>query len=154
MFQIAMLSLSLVNANPAAHDAGSQFNRWERRLRARIAEFNVVPADTGNDPACDLTIGFVIGADGRPQDATIRQSSCKPYYERAAYRLVRQLGRIGAVPSATGANYPVTLKLSYGVAPTVAADRLLSETLEAEREATADRNMRIVTTLRTAGISR
>lgn len=154
MFQLAMLSLSLVNASPLAHDIGPQFDRWERRLRAKIAALNVVPADAANDPACDVTIGFEIGADGRPKNANIRSSSCKPYYERAAHRLVRQLGRLGAVPSAIGANHPVTLKLSYGVAPTATADRQLTESLEAERQAYQERNMRIVTTLRTAEISR
>ena len=154
MFQLAMLSLSLVNANPLAQEIAPQFNRWERRLRAKIAVLNVVPADSANDPACDVTIGFEIGADGRPKNATIRNSSCKPYYERAAYRLVRQLGRIGAVPSAVGARHPVTLRLSYGAAPTATADRQLTESLEAERKAYAERNMRIVTTFRTAGIGR
>lgn len=154
MFQIAMLSASLVNASPLPEAIGPQFDRWERRLRARIAELNVVPAFTANDPACDVTIGFTIGADGRPVNATIRESSCKPYYERAARRLVRQLGQVGAVPSADGGDHPVALKLSYGVAPTVAADRQLTQSLEAERQTYADRNMRIVTTLRTAGIAR
>jgi TonB family protein len=154
MFQLAMLSLSLVNASPQAQDLGPQFNRWERRLRAKVALLNVVSADAANDPACDVTIGFEIGDDGRPQNATIRESSCKPYYERAAHRLVRQLGRIGAVPSAIGVSHPVTLKLSYGVAPTAIADRQLTESLEAERRAYGDRNMRIVTAHRTAEISR
>lgn len=154
MFHLAMLSASLVNASPLPEDIGSQFDRWERRLRAKVAELNVVPAFTATDPACDVTIGFMIDANGRPTNATIRESSCQPYYDRAARRLVRQLGRVGPVPSVAGSNHPVVLKLSYGVAPTVAADRMLTQSLEAERQAYAERNMRIVTTLHAAGVNR
>lgn len=153
MLQVAMLSLSLLNAGPAPEDIGPQFDRWERRLRARVAELNLVPATTAKDPACNVTIGFTIGADGRPTNPTIRDSSCAPYYDRAARRLVRQLGQLGAVPSANG-DHAVVLKLSYGVAPTVAADRQLTKALNAERRAFADRNKRIVTTVRTANFNR
>lgn len=154
MLQVAMLSWSLLNASPAPEDIGQQFDRWERRLRAKVAELNVVPASSANDPACDVTVGFKIGADGRPANATIRESSCSIYYERAARRLVRQLGQVGAVPSANGDNHAVVLKLSYGVAPIVAGDRELSESLNAERRAFAERNKRIVTTVRTVNFNR
>ena len=149
MFQVAMLSMSLVHASALPADVGPQFERWERRLRSKVAELNVVPAFAANDPACDVTIAFTIGPDGRPAYPAIRDSSCAPYYDRAARRLVRQLGRIGAVPTATGANHPVVLKLSYGVAPTFEADRQLTNSLDADRMAYAKRNMRVVTALRT-----
>lgn len=154
MFQVAMLSLSLVNASPLPENVGAQFDRWERRLRAKVAELNVIPAFAANDPACDVTIGFSIGSDGRPANATIRESSCSPYYERTARRLVRQLGQVGPVPSATGSEHPVVLKLSYGEAPTAEADRKLTEALDAERQAYASRNLRVVTAQKTAGINR
>ena len=154
MFQVAMLSLSLVNSGSLPADVGTQFDRWERRLRSKVAARNLVPAFAANDPACHVMIGFTIGSDGRPADATIRESSCASYYDRAAHRLVRQLGRIGAVPTATGSDHPVVLKLSYGVAPTEDADRQLTKSLDADRQAYADRNMRIVTSMRTAGINR
>ena len=154
MFQVAMLSLSLASAIPLPEVVGSQFDRWERRLRARVAELNVVPAFAANDPACDVSIGFEIGIDGRPKNAIIRESSCTQYYERAAYRLVRQLGKIGAVPTATHRDHSVVLKLSYGVAPTVDADRELTQSLVAERQAFAARNLRIVSALRPAAVSR
>lgn len=154
MIQFAMLSMSLASAHPATTDVQRQFDRWERRLRARVAELHVVPVDAARDPACDVTIGFAIGADGRPTNATIRKSTCKAFYERATRRLVRQLGTIGRIPSVNGTDHFVELRLSYGVAPTAEADRQLSESLEAERRAYASRNLRIVTTLlRTASAS-
>ena len=155
MLQGVIVAMSLVNAGSAPEPVAIQFDRWETRLRARIAELHVVPDFAAKDAACDVTVGFAIGANGRPVNPTIRETTCPSYYDRAALRLVRLLGRIGAVPSADGYEHSVVLKLSYGVAPTLAADRQLTDSLEEERRHHASRNLRIVTTpLRTASAGR
>ena len=155
MLQVAIVAMSLVNAGAAPEPVATQFDRWETRLRARIAELHVVPDYAARDAACDVSVGFAIGTNGRPTNLTIRETTCQYDYDRAALRLVRQLGRIGAVPSADGNEHSVVLKLSYGVAPTLAADRQLTDYLEVERRHYASRNLRIVTTpLRTANAGR
>lgn len=143
---VAILSGFLASAHPSTGDVQEQYLRWERRLRAKVSELHLIPASAAGIPACDVTIGFAISADGRPADPTIRQSSCKAYYDRAALRLVKQLGRIGRVPSIAGNSHAVSLKLSYGVAPTAAADRQLSDALAAERLEHEGRNRKMVST--------
>ena len=155
MLQIAIIAMSLANAESTPEPVGAQFERWEKRLRARIAELHVVPEYAAKDAACDVSVSFAVGADGRPTNPEIRETTCQSYYGRAALRLVRQLGRIGAVPSADDNEHAVVLKLSYGVAPTAAADRQLSDALDKERRHYASRNLKIVTTtLRTASVGR
>ena len=155
MLQVAIMAMSLANAGPTPESVGARFESWEQRIRSRIAELHVVPEYAAKDDACDVSISFAIGKDGRPTAPTIRETSCPSYYDRAALRLVRHLGRVGAVPSADGNDHAVVLKLSYGVPPTAAADRQLNESLEKERSHYADRNLRIVTTpLRTASAGR
>jgi len=145
---LALLSFALAVADPsvihAAADVQQQFERWERRLRARIIELHVVPAAAKIDPPCDVVISFAIGRNRRPADAAIRNSSCKPFYDRAALRVVSQLGRVGRVPSMIGKDHRVLLKLSYGQAPTAVADRGLVEGLAAERQLHSRRNLEIV----------
>lgn len=135
--------LLLSNSPALAEDTQHRFDRWERRLRAKITELHVVPALP--DAPCDVTVSFAIGKDGRPTDATVRKSSCKPFYERAARQLVSRIGKIGKVPSASGTNHSVVLQLSYGVALNKAADHDLSASLEAERETSRRRNLQLIT---------
>ncbi len=145
---LVLLPLALVAAGPsatgAATDVQRQYERWERRLGARVTELHVVPAAAKMDPACDVIISFAIDHSQRPTDVAIRKSSCQPFHDRAALRLVRSLGRVGRVPSLTGEDHRVLLKLTYGQAPTAAADRELSNELEAERQASSRRNLEIV----------
>lgn len=155
MLHVAIMAMSLANAGSTSESVGAQYERWELRLRSRIAELHVVPEYAAKDAACDVSVSFAVGTDGRPTAPAIRETACPSYYDRAALRLVRHLGRIGAVPSADGNEHAVVLKLSYGVAPTAAADRQLTDSLEEERRHYASRNLRIVTTsLRTASAGR
>lgn len=153
MIQAALLPLLLLNSQPATTaKAEDSFTRWEQRLRNKVSRLHVVPASANDVPACDVTISFPISADGRPGTATIRQSSCQPFHERASRRLVRDLGRIGRVPSLSGKDHNVVLKLSYGRAPTEAEDRLLTAALEAERLANARRNVELVSFTRSGTV--
>jgi hypothetical protein len=130
----------------AANDVQQRYERWERRLRARVADLHVFPASAKPGPACDVVISFAVGRDERPSDPAIRTSSCSPFYDRAAYRLVRSLGRVGRVPSMSGNEHRVVLKLTYGSAPSAIADRDLTAALKAEGQAHSRRNIEIVTT--------
>ncbi len=147
-FNLALLPLAFavadLSAIPAAADVPQQYERWERRLRGRITDLQVVPGSAKLDPACDVVVSFAIGRNGRSAGAAIRNSSCKPFHDRAALRVVRELGRVGRVPSISGKDHRVVVKLSYGNAPTAAADRSLADALEAERLAYARRNLEIV----------
>ena len=155
MLQVAIMAMSIASAGSTQEPLIAQFERWERRLRARIAELHVVPEYAAKDSPCDVSVKFAVGQDGRPADPAIRETSCQSYYDRAALRLVRQLGQIGAVPSVDGSEHSVVLNLSYGVAPTAASDRQLNDSLEKERSHYADRNLTIVTApLRTASAGR
>jgi hypothetical protein len=149
VLSLILLPVALTVADPsvgrAPNDVQQQYERWERRLRARIAELHVVPVSAKQDRACDVVVSFAVGRDERPSDAAIRTSSCAPFYDRAAYRLVHSLGRVGRVPSMSGNGHRVMLKLSYGSAPSAAADRSLTDALEAERQSRSRRNVEIVT---------
>lgn len=149
--QVAMLPLLIISANSGTADVSQQYDRWERRLRARVEALHVVPAWVAGGAPCDVTVGFSIDAKGRPAEATIKQSTCQSFHERASLRLVRNLGGIGTIPSLSGNPQSVLLNLSYGTAPTQAADRQLSASLQSERRHWDERNLRIVTQpLRTA----
>jgi hypothetical protein len=138
---VAMLPLVLASAQPTFGQVEREFDQWERRLRAKIAELHVLPVSTADDRPCDVTISFTVGTNGRPAEPTIRKSSCDPFYERVSRRLVGQLGRIGQVPSVDGSHGAIVLELSYGAAPSAA----LTEQLESERETTRRRNIKLVT---------
>ena len=142
--QVAILTSMLASSHPASENVQLAFDRWEQRLRSKVAELHEVPASAARDAACDVMISFSIDRDGRPANAGIKESNCKRFYERSSLRLVRNLGGIGPVPSANDTDHKVLLKLSYGVADTAEADRRLSEQLEAERQASAGRNLRII----------
>jgi hypothetical protein len=144
-FQIAVLPLLMIGANSETTDVDHQYDRWERQLRARVEALHVVPAWVADGAPCDVTVGFSIDAKGRPAEPTIKQSSCQSFHERASLRLVRNLGGIGKIPSLSGNPQNVLLKLSYGSAPTQAADRQLSASLQSERRRWDERNLRIVT---------
>ena len=137
--------IALAGPNESATNVGQQFERWERRLRTRVADLHVVPADTQEIPACEVVLRFAIGEDGRPSDVVIRESSCGAFQDRTALGLVRNLGRIGPVPAMTGKDHRVVLKLTYGKEPGVLSDRRLNAALAAEREAHSRRNIEVVT---------
>ncbi len=136
--------LTVAATSQGSSDMTEQFERWERRLRARVERVHVVPADAQKISPCDVVVSFAIGDGGSPQDAAVRESSCSRYYDRRALSLVRGLNRIGAVPSNAGKQHRVMLKLTYGAQVDGAADRRLSDALEAERRARALRNLAIV----------
>jgi hypothetical protein len=144
----SLYSLLLAAAAASQTPGGpiEQFDRWERRLRARVEQLHVVPADRAQTSPCDVIVEFAVD-NGTPRAAAIRQSSCGRYHERRAVGLVRALGRIGAVPSAAGRAHQVLLKLSYGAQPDSAADRRLADALQVERDANAGRNRAIVAAL-------
>jgi len=150
LLSLLLVPVTLAVADPSvtrgANDVRQQYERWERRLRARIADLHVVPVSAKAEPACDVIIRFAVGRNERASDAAIRSSSCRPFYNRAAFRLVRSLGRVGRVPSLSGNEHHVMLKLTYGIAPSAAADRSLTQALEAERQVHSRRNVEIVTT--------
>jgi hypothetical protein len=150
MLSLILAPVALAVAEPSAtrtsFDVQQQYERWERQLRARILRLHVVPVSADRDLACDVVIDFAVSKDERPSDTAIRTSSCSPFYDRAAYRLVRSLGRVGRVPAMAGNGYRVVLKLTYGSVPSTAGDRSLTEALEAERQVHSRRNVKIVTT--------
>lgn len=146
---LVALPIAIAGANLSAEsstlDVERQFHRWERRLRTRIAERNVVPAASLDDPPCNVVVGFAVGENRRPASVEVVSSSCDSFYDRRAERLVRDLGRVGRVPSFTARKPRILLNLSYGSAPDAVADRRLTEALDAERQASLQRNLRIIT---------
>lgn len=113
------LSLADPGANGLAAEVQSDYRRWERRLRARVAELHHFPTGAEIDATGTVAVNFAIGSDGRATDITVERSSNHALFDRAASRLVRQLGSVGRVPSNSGRNHRVTLKLTYGGAPIV-----------------------------------
>ena len=143
---MSLLALSLASlAGQGTEDIAGRYQAWERQLRRRVAELQVMP--TAADPTVvgDVVLAFSIGNDGRPANVTIRRSSGVAMYDRAAKRVVRLLGRIGPVPTLSGRRHDVQLKLSYGVPADPDAERRLASTLDAERAAMATRNLAILT---------
>ena len=139
---IAGANLSSEGSTP---EVERRFHRWERRLRTRIAERNIVPEATLDDPACNVVVGFTVGEKRRPANVEVVKSSCDSCYNRRAQRLVRGLGRVGQVPSFSAKNHRVLVSLTYGSAANAVADRLLTNALAGERQASVQRNLRIVT---------
>ena len=113
---IAAGAMALSMAAPASADANllGRYAHWEQKLRDRVNSLLVYPDGMQAGEAGDVFVTFTLGQDGRPQRITIKQSSGEPIFDRAAVQLVSNLGRIGAIPSATRAINQVTLKLSYG----------------------------------------
>jgi TonB family protein len=111
---ILILAIGAAPATATVPDHGAQLQRWERRLRRRVAELHVFPGGADKDWAGEVAVRFSIGADGRPENAVIQRSSGNPVFDRAARRLVRLLGPIGRVPSTDGRDRTVLLGLSYG----------------------------------------
>jgi TonB family protein len=144
MFDPYSMLLTVAVATSAQADVAKRFDRWDRRVRARVERLHVVPAEAQNILPCQVAVRFAVGNDGKPAGAQIRESSCGRYYERKALALVRDLGRIGPVPSGAGQDQRVTLKLSYGAEQDRSADRRLTEALAAERRAYASRNLATV----------
>lgn len=142
---MVLLPLVIAAAAPSAAGTEQLFERWERRLRTRISELHTFPGGASKKELGDVVISFSIGKDGRPANAVIQKSSGNPTYDKAARRVVRLLGPIGPVPSVTGRDHRVQLKLSYGEALTAAADRQLTELLDIERQTLSQRNLAIVT---------
>jgi TonB family protein len=149
ILNLVLVPIALVAADPTANSESAkvqpQYERWERRLRDKIAKLHQFPRGAGKDSFGDVVISFAVGPDGRPADARIRQSSRNPLFDKAALHTVRLLGPIGRVPTQAVRDRRVLLKLSYGEAPTAAAERQLAHTLEAERQANSRRNLEIVT---------
>jgi TonB family protein len=141
---LALLTLGLISAQPPALVA-ERYVRWERRLRTRVAELHHFPGGAEQGSVGDVVVAFAIRPDGRPTHPVIRKSSGNPVLDRAARRVVRLLGPIGPVPSATAAKYDVVIKLSYGQAATPAADRDWDVALASERQAHSMRNLETVT---------
>lgn len=142
---MVFLSIAFAAAASSSGYIEQQYGRWERRLRTKVAELHIFPGGASKNELGDVVVSFAIGKDGRPTDAVIQKSSGNPIYDKAARRVVRLLGPIGPVPSMTGESHRVQIKLSYGYAPTPAADRQLSSALDAERQAHSQRNREIVT---------
>jgi len=143
-----LIPIALAVAGPSgsgASDTLQQFERWERRLRAKVAKLDILPSTVEKGSTGDVVISFSIGPNGRPNDAVIQQSSGNPLFDRLARRTVRLLGPIGPVPSMAGKDHRVVLKLSYGEAATWVADSEITRALEAERQAYSRRNLAIVT---------
>ena len=155
ILSLALLPTFLASANLPAVEAPTgvqqQYQRWEQRLRDRIAERNLLSATALKNPACKVVVGFTVGPDQRPDDIEVVKSTCDSFYDRKAQRLVRQLGRVGRVPSASGENYRVMLNLTYGEALDPAADRRLTAALESERRFHSRRNLDVVTTANRLG---
>lgn len=142
---MVLLSIALAAAEPSAADTEWLYDRWERRLRNKVAELHRLPGGADKSELGDVVISFSIGKDGRPTESVIRKSSGNRDYDKAARRVVRLLGPIGPVPSTSSQDRRVQLKLSYGIAPTVAVDRQLASALDMERQAASQRNLAIVT---------
>ena len=117
-----LLPLALGLAEPSAAGAASnvqdRYQRWERRLRTKVSELHVVPGGAEKGTAGSVGIRFAIGPNGRPVDPVIIRSSRNPLLDKAATRLVRQLGWLGQVPSVSGKTRRVVLDLAYGDAGT------------------------------------
>jgi TonB family protein len=111
---LAAASLSATTPVLARGDLLSRYAHWEERLRQRVNSLLVYPEGMQSGEGGDVLVSFMLGADGRPHRITIQQSSGEPIFDRAAVRLVSDLGKIGQVPSDAPAIDKVTLKLSYG----------------------------------------
>lgn len=147
-----MLALALLFiASPVADRPGSnadlqqRYQRWERRLRSRIARHLWLPQEADRYRLADVTVRFSIDPNGRPGNVTVLHSSGLLLYDRAAVEAVRNLGRIGPVPMLAGTNRHVQIKLSYGEKTTAAADRSLTAQLEREGAASHRRTLSIIT---------
>ena len=153
---MTLLSLALIAAEPSVADIERNYRRWERRLRSRVAELHVIPAEVSTGQPADVVVSFSIDKHGRPTQALVQSSSGNAAYDQAAHRLVRRLGRIGPVPSVRSAGHRVLLKLSFGTASDEALDRQIANALDLERRAYSRRNIQIVTTdaIRTKSASR
>jgi hypothetical protein len=144
MLELFPMLLGVAAAGHSPDGAVAQFERWERRLRARVEKLHTMPADARDVPPCDVLVRFAVSQRGSPHQPEIRKSTCGRHYERKALALVRGLGRVGAVPSGAAKDHGVLLKLSYGTAPERSADQRLSAALNAERAMHARRNLAIV----------
>ena len=144
MLNFYSILLTAAAANPVPADVAQQFERWERRLRSRVERLHVIPAEAQKIAPCNVVVRFAVDGDGRPAGARVQETNCSRYYERRALALVRELGRVGPVPSGTGKDHQVTLKLSYGVERDGSADRRLTDALAAERRTYARRNLTTV----------
>lgn len=140
-------AVSLVSGPPlfAQNDVLSRYGHWEKGLRNRVSSLLVYPEGMRPGASGDVLVSFAVGADGKPQQVTIRQSSGEPAFDRAAVRLVSDLGRLGPVPSSNGTVAAVTLKLSYGEPCARVRDCARLERKDAEdRQANDARNRFVV----------
>lgn len=143
---LALLIASTAATASFARDGGSTaYDRWEQRLRARVAALHSYPMGMDAGAGGDVVVGFRLDRNGRPADISIQQSSGQPIFDRAALRLVHGLGRLGPIPSATGGIDRVAVKLSYGDARNLADGKRLAKADLDERIANERRNRMIVT---------
>ena len=98
-----------------------RYVHWEQVLRQRVNDYFYYP-EAAAGAVGDVIVGFEIGADGKPANIVVRQSSRNLFLDRAATRLVAQLGRLGPIPSANSRIREIDLKLSYGDPSVTAGD--------------------------------
>ena len=131
---------------PAQSDVGARYAHWETRLRNRVYGLLFYPA--ADNAVGDVLVGFRVGRDGKPTNIVIHKASGYEIFDRAAVRLVSNLGRIGPIPSTTGAVDEVVLKLSYGdPSSTIAQSMRLAKTDREDQLATERQNRALVSTV-------
>ena len=97
-----LLPLALSLADPSlTTDVLHQYDRWERRLRARVTELHQFPAGAEGS-AGTVAVKFAVDSNGRAVDPVIEKSSGHAVFDKAAVQLVRRLGWVGQAPSESG----------------------------------------------------
>jgi TonB family protein len=142
---IGATSLAIASPVIAQSDLVSRYAHWEQRLRDRVNDMLSYPEGVGG-AAGDVFVSFRVGADGKPSDITVAQSSGNPVFDKAAFILVSRLGHIGRVPSANPQVGRIVLKLSYGdPTPTAAGSMRLARKDRQEQLSNQQRDMALIT---------
>lgn len=117
---IGATALAIASPVIAQSDLVSRYAHWEHKLRDRVNDMLSYPEGAGG-AAGDVLVSFRVGADGKPSDIAVAQSSGNPIFDKAALSLVSRLGQIGPVPSVNPQVGRIVVKLSYGDPTSTAA---------------------------------
>ena len=138
-------SLAIASPVIAQSDLVSRYAHWEQRLRDRVNDMLSYPEGAGA-AAGDVFVSFRVGANGKPSNIAVAQSSGNVIFDRAAVSLVSRLGNIGPVPSANPQVGRMVVKLSYGdPTSTVAASMRLARMDREEQLSNQQRDMALIT---------
>lgn len=149
-FAIALILATAVSSSAIAAqpDPVSRYAKWEHHLRERVNAELAYPMGASG-PSGDVFVAFRVGPDGKPADVSVQRSSGNPIFDKAAIDLVSHLGRVGAVPSATGSFDQVVLKLSYGDGATTASQAIRVTKNDRVEQLANERHDRMLVTGRT-----